>query len=208
MGPDMADAPDSTTRSVSTGSRSEETALDIALMAGVRRRDQDALGELYDRHGRMVYSIALKFLRDSSRAEDLTHDVFLTIWEQPERYRPEVGPFAPWFYRVARNRAIDVLRRLRRESQPGDQHVFEMMLADTDPDPSDLASVRIESQRAKEALSSLPENQRAVIELAYFSGMTQREMAEYLNEPLGTVKTRVRTGLLRLREIMESDKQT
>lgn len=201
----MSDAPDVSGRRAVTAARKSEAAVDAALMAQVRAGDQSALSELYDRHGRMVYAIALKFLRDASRAEDLTHDVFLTIWEHPERYRPEVGPFSPWFYRVARNRAIDVLRRLRRESQPGDQHVFEMMLPDPEPDPSEQASVRAESQRARMALESLPDSQRSVIELAYFSGMTQREMADHLNEPLGTIKTRVRTGLRRMREILEAD---
>lgn len=203
----MADAPDVSRRRAMTATRKSEAALDAALMARVRAGDQAALTELYDRHGRMIYAIALKFLRDASRAEDLTHDVFLVIWEHPERYRPEVGPFAPWFYRVARNRAIDVLRRLRRESQPGDRQVFEMMLPDSDPDPSEQAATRAESQRARTALESLPDNQRAVIELAYFSGMTQREMADYLNEPLGTIKTRVRTGLRRMREILEADER-
>lgn len=185
-------------------SRSADAAVDAGLMARVCVRDRAALAELYERHGTMVYSIALKFLRDPSRAEDLTHDVFLVIWEHPERYRPEIGPFAPWFYRVARNRSIDILRRARRETQPGDQNLFEMLLPDTDPDPSEQAGVRVESRRARDALAELPDNQRAVIELAYFSGMTQREMAEYLGEPLGTIKTRVRTGLLRLREMLES----
>jgi RNA polymerase sigma-70 factor, ECF subfamily len=200
----MADAPEVSVQQTLSGSRAEESAIDVALMARVRNRDQGALTELYERHGRMVYSIALKFLRDPSRAEDLAHDVFLVVWEQPDRYRPEVGPFAPWFYRVARNRAIDILRRAKRESQPGDQNVFEMLLPDTDPDPADQATVRVETQRAQVALRELPENQRAVIELAYFSGMTQREMAEYLGEPLGTIKTRVRTGLKKLREILET----
>lgn len=200
----MADAPERRCRDSRRSPRSGAAAIDAALMARVRFRDQQALTELYERHGRMIYAIAMKFLRDAGKAEDLTHDVFLVIWEQPERYRPEVGAFAPWFYRVARNRSIDVIRRGRRESQPGDQNLFEMMLPDGDPDPSEQADVRIESQRARWALSQLPQNQRVVIELAYFAGMTQREMALHLGEPLGTIKTRVRTGLRRLRDILES----
>lgn len=174
-------------------------------MARVRRGDQDALSAIYERHGTMVYSIALKFLRDPGRAEDLTHDVFLVVWEHPERYRPEIGPFAPWFYRVARNRAIDILRRARREVKPAEQNVFELTLPDTEPDPGDQAWLRIEAQRARNALRTLPASQRVVLELAYFSGMTQREMAEHLGEPLGTIKTRVRTGLIKLRELLDED---
>ncbi len=184
--------------------RAHDAAIDAALLARLRGRDGSALAEIYDRHSTMVYSIGLKFLRDQGRAEDLTHDVFLTIWEHPERYRQEIGPFAPWFYRVARNRAIDVLRRMRRETQPGDRALFELSLPDPDPDPADLAWIRVESQRVREAMWTLPANQRMVIELAYFSGMTQREMAEHLDEPLGTIKTRVRSGLMRLREMLES----
>lgn len=201
----MADAPDVPTTRQPADTRSAEAAIDAGLMARVRTGDRSALAEIYERHGTMVYSIALKFLRDPSRAEDLTHDVFLVIWEHPERYRPEIGPFAPWFYRVARNRAIDILRRARRETQPGDHSVFELTLPDSEPDPGDQAVIRVESQRARAALRTLPANQRTVIELAYFSGMTQREMADHLNEPLGTIKTRVRTGLLRLRDMLESD---
>lgn len=182
-----------------------DAAIDAGLMARVRAGDQDALAEIYDRHGTMVYSIALRFLRDPGNAQDLTHDVFLVIWEHPERYRPEVGPFAPWFYRVARNRAIDVLRRSRRMTQPGDQNLFELSLPDPDPDPADLAWVSIEAGRVRAALRSLPDIQRTVIELAYFRGLTQREMSELLNVPLGTIKTRVRSGLIKLRELLEAD---
>lgn len=201
----MADAPDVPTTRQPADTRATEAAIDAGLMARVRTGDRDALAEIYERHGTMVFSIALKFLRDPSRAEDLTHDVFLVIWEHPERYLPEIGPFAPWFYRVTRNRCIDVLRRARRETHPGDHNIFELTLPDTEPDPSDQAWIRMESHRARMALRALPPNQRTVIELAYFCGMTQREMAEHLHEPLGTIKTRVRTGLLRLRDMLESE---
>lgn len=201
----MANAPNVPETRKASDLRAGDAAVDAALLARLKAGDGSALTEIYDRHATMVYSIGLKFLRDPGRAEDLTHDVFLVIWEHPERYRPEIGPFAPWFYRVARNRAIDVLRRTRRETQPGDQAIFELSWPDPDPDPGELAWIRIESRRVRAALLQLPATQRAVIELAYFSGMTQREMAEHLNEPLGTIKTRVRSGLLRLREMLETD---
>src|SRR5690606_36370872 len=92
-----------------------EAALDASLVRQVSRGDQAALGELYDRHGARVYSIALAILHDTGRAEDVTQDVFITLWTQPDRYDPAVGRFAPWFYRVARYRAIDVIRQRRRE---------------------------------------------------------------------------------------------
>lgn len=202
----MAQSPDVSTTRQPADSRSADAAIDAGLMARVRNGDRDALSEIYARHATMVYSIALKFLRDPSRAEDLAHDVFLVIWEHPERYRPEIGPFAPWFYRVTRNRAIDVLRRARRETQPGDQNLLEVTLPDPDRDPAEQAWIRADAEQARAALRALPESQRTVIELAYFAGMTQREMAEYLNEPLGTIKTRVRTGLLRLRDLLDVGK--
>lgn len=201
----MANAPNVPNTRKSTDPRAADAAVDAALLARLRAGDGSALAEIYDRHATMVYSIGLKFLRDPGLAEDLTHDVFLVIWERPERYRPEIGPFAPWFYRVARNRAIDILRRARRETQPGDQTMFELSSPDPDLDPAELAWIRIESRRVRAALLDLPVTQRTVIELAYFRGMTQREMAEYLNEPLGTIKTRVRNGLLKLREMLEAE---
>lgn len=201
----MANAPNVPKTRKSSDLKAHDAAIDAALMVRLCSTDGSALAELYDRHAAMVYSIGLKFLRDPGRAEDLTHDVFLVIWEHPDRYRAEIGPFAPWFYRVARNRAIDVLRRARRETQPGDAAVFELNVPDTDADPGELAWMRIESARVRAALLTLPASQRRVIELAYFGGLTQREMAEHLNEPLGTIKTRVRTGLMRLRELLDAE---
>lgn len=182
-----------------------EAARDAALVEQVRRGRQEALSELYDRHATTVYSIALNVLKDPGRAEDVTHDVFLRLWTQPDRYDPSVGRFAPWFYRVARNRSIDVIRQRRRELRPEEPQVFELTLPDSAPKPDEAVVANDEADRVRAALQTLPDNQRELLELAYFSGMTQSQMAEYLNIPLGTIKTRVRTGLRHLRAILEDE---
>lgn len=152
----------------------------------------------------MVYSIALSILREPTLAEDVAQDVFVGLWRQPERYNPALGRFAPWFYRVTRNRAIDILRQKRREFVPTQDGLFEVILADPNPSPGEVAELRSEAERVRVALGALPAELRQLIELAYFGGLTQSEMAERLGVPLGTVKTRVRTGLRRLRELLES----
>lgn len=183
----------------------EEAALDAALVRRVIQGDHAALGQLYDRHGARVYAIALAILNDVGRAEDVTQDVFMTLWTQPDRYDPAVGRFAPWFYRVARNRAIDVFRQRRREIMPDEPAIFDLMIGPSGESPADDAVQNSEAARVRAALRQLPDEQRALIELAYFGGYTQTQMADQLGIPLGTVKTRVRTGLRRLRELLDGE---
>ena len=125
---------------------------------------------------------------------------FITLWTQPDRYNPDVGRFAPWFYRVARNRSIDVIRQRRREVMPDEPAVFEFMLGPSDDSPSDSIVERSQAERVRAALRQLPEEQHTLIELAYFGGLTQSQMAQRLDIPIGTIKTRVRNGLRQLRE--------
>ena len=178
---------------------------DAALVERIRSQDHQALGDLYDIHSGMVYSIALAIVRDSGRAEDVTQDVFLTLWRQADRFRPETGRFAPWFYRIARNRAIDVLRKHRREIMPDEPAVFDLMLGPSDDEPSETSLRLDEAARVKHALRLLPDDQRAVIELAYFEGLSHSKLAERLDLPLGTVKTRIRMGLRKLRDMLTAD---
>lgn len=181
-----------------------EAEIDRELVARICDGDHTALATIFDRHGTTVYSIALSVLRDPGNAEDVTQDVFITLWTQPHRYNPDVGRFAPWFYRVARNRSIDIIRQRRHEVMPDEPAVFDLMLGPSDDSPSDAVVERSQADRVRAALSELPEEQRTLIELAYFGGLTQSQMASRLNIPLGTIKTRVRTGLRRLREILGS----
>lgn len=180
---------------------------DEELIAGLRARDHQALAALYDRYARSVYSLALHVLRDRAAAEDVTQDVFLQLWREPERYERERGPLGPWLLRIARNRAIDVLRRRTRERRPllQDGSTEGVFLADQSPGPDEHAWSATLALRVRAALGELSDAQRQVIELAYFRGLTQREMADELGLPLGTVKTRVRTALRRLAEILTKD---
>lgn len=163
------------------------------------------MAALYDRYARAVYSLALHVLREPRAAEDVVQDAFLTFWQQPASYVSERGAFGPWILRVARNRAIDLLRRGSREQfHDDDQGVsLEDRIVDPEPDPSDQLWSRTISVRVRAALHELTASQREVIELAYFRGMTQSQMATHLGVPLGTIKTRVRTALRRLSEILE-----
>jgi len=160
--------------------------------------DAEGLTALYDRYGRLVYSLALRIVRDQGDAEDVTQEVFVQAWRQAQRFDTERGSVAAWLLTVTRARAIDLLRRRRVRAQPAEHTLAE------NPDNSPRQDVQLEStERAKKiraALDSLPLVQRLTIELAFFDGLTHAEIAEQLEIPLGTVKTRVRQGLLRLRD--------
>jgi len=179
---------------------------DQELIERIRQdRDQPAMAELYDRYARPVYSLAFHVLREQRAAEDVVQDVFLGFWNRPFTYVDARGTFGPWILRVARNRSIDVLRKRSRERSPGDDEyasLFEERIIDPEPEPGDQVWTQAVAQQVRTAMLELNEAQRQVIELAYFYGMTQSEMADHLSIPLGTIKTRVRTALRRLSEIM------
>jgi RNA polymerase sigma-70 factor (ECF subfamily) len=166
------------------------------LMERVRVRDADAFEALYDRYHRLVYGVALRILSDPPAAEDVTQAVFLKIWSAPNAFR--AGNFGAWIARVARNRAFDVLRSraLQAESE------FPQSLP-VDDALEDTALAEINGERVREALAQLPPEQRQPIELGFFGGATQEQIARQTGLPLGTVKTRIRTGLRRLRNALE-----
>jgi RNA polymerase sigma-70 factor (ECF subfamily) len=178
-------------------------ARDEELVGRLSEKDERALERLYDRYGRATYSLVLKMLRDPARAEEVSQEVFLKLWRRPESYVPGRGAFATWLLSVAHHRAVDELRTRRHE-------VFSLGNDDTPPrelidDGSDLADgawVREQRAAVRAALATLPATQRQAVELAYFAGLTQREIAERLGEPLGTVKTRIRLAMQKLRAIL------
>lgn len=184
---------------LAVASASRTTADDQVAIERMARGDQAGLAEIYDRHGRLVYSLALRVLRDQGDAEDVVQEVFVQMWRQASRFDVSRGSLVAWMVTLARTRAIDALRR--RKSRPA---------LSGDPEPMDRADespgadVQIMWQgRASEirrAVDTLPLLQRVAIELAFFEGLTHSEIAEQLEVPLGTVKTRVRQGLLRLRD--------
>ncbi len=162
------------------------------LMARVRARDADAFETLYDIYHRLVFGIAMRMLGDTPAAEDVTQAVFLKVWSSPELFRG--GNFSAWIARVSRNRALDVLRS-RNAHQ-------ESALPDALPETEameELAFARLDAQRVRAALALLPSEQREPIELGFFGGVTHDEIARRAGIPLGTVKTRIRMGLRKLR---------
>jgi RNA polymerase sigma-70 factor (ECF subfamily) len=164
--------------------------------------DERALADLYDRHARLLYSLALRIVRHQADAEDVLQEVFSQVWRQASRYDATRGTVVGWLVTLTRGRAID---RLRRERVKPDQVSAEHDARDV-PDagtPADLRLVTAEqASQVRAALEALPDNQRVPLELAYFEGLTQSEIAERLIVPLGTVKTRMRQALLRLREAL------
>jgi len=172
---------------------------DGELVKRLQRRDARAMADLYDRYGRLVYALIARVVRDAAIAEDLVQETFLRVWNRVHAFDAGKGGFGPWLLAVARNRAIDYLRsaggRMRNalELQETDHPA---LFSDFEKDLLNADRVR----RIKSALERLSANQRAVIELAYFEGLSQTEMADRMGQPLGTVKTWVRTALKSLRE--------
>ena len=172
---------------------------DEELVERLHRRDPLALADLYDRYGRAVYALVLRIVRDAGIAEDLVQETFLRVWNRAQAFDAHKGSMAAWLLAVARNRAIDYLR----SAGGRERNAMEFEEADhpalyTDMEQSILASDK--ARRVKTAMQKLTPNLRQVIELAYFEGLSQTEMAERLGQPLGTVKTWVRTALKNLRD--------
>jgi RNA polymerase sigma-70 factor (ECF subfamily) len=177
---------------------------DSELAERLKRRDPQAMADLYDRYSRVAYSVILRIVRDSGVAEDLTQETFLRVWNRASAFDSEKGALGPWLLAVARNRAIDYLRstdgRLARVAHEMNETEAPVLFANLE---TELVSSD-QARRVREALTTLNDNQRSVIELAYFEGLSQSEMAEKLGQPLGTVKTWVRAALKKLRGELES----
>jgi RNA polymerase sigma-70 factor (ECF subfamily) len=186
---------------------------DEALMAAIAVGDQVAFGVVYDRYADLVYSTAYRVLGDPGLAEDASQDVFVRIWLRPESFVPMRGRFLSWLLSVARNRAVDEIRsrgrRLRREmpaGEPGDDLNAIRDEGSGGIDPLHWTELREKRRAINRALGDLPIEQRRVLELSYFGGYTQQEIALNLHEPLGTVKTRIRLGMQKLRSALDSER--
>jgi RNA polymerase sigma-70 factor (ECF subfamily) len=170
------------------------------LVARLKRRDPDALSEIYDRFGKIVFSVILRVVHDSATAEDLTQETFLRVWNRVQAFDAERGKFGPWLLAIARNRAIDYIRSVEGRSQ---QNSFELHTSES---PHLFVTMEEDvintdrGRRLKAAFEKLNPNQRSVIELAYFEGLSQSETAARLKQPLGTVKTWTRSALKILRD--------
>jgi RNA polymerase sigma-70 factor (ECF subfamily) len=180
----------------------EDRAADQAALARMARGEGDAVAELYDRHARPIYSLALRILGDSTEAEDIVQEVFSQAWRQASRYSTSRGAVAAWLLTLARSRAIDRLRARRaRPVGVSDDRVTDQLVDAGPPVDSQVLSSE-QVTRVRAALDELPLLQRAAIELAYFEGLTHAEIADRLEQPLGTVKTRIRLAMLKLRDVL------
>lgn len=183
----------------------ERHATDAKLLRLAGQGDQSALGKLYDRWVRPLHALACQILRDPAEAEDVLHDVFVTLWEKAADFDASRGHAFSWAATLVRNRSIDRLRsRARRaellsQAAPADLGYDE---TNTPSNGGDTTSLKENASAVRRALSSLPADQRDALQLAYFGGLTQQEIAEKLSQPLGTVKARIRRGLLKLRDLV------
>jgi RNA polymerase sigma factor (sigma-70 family) len=172
---------------------------DEALVALAARSEQSALAELYDRFGRPAYGLALRILRDEGLAEDAVQDAFLALWRTAARFVPERGKASTWILTLVHRRAVDIVRREERRRADGLEQAPELESRNA---VDEEAWLRLQRERVQDALRKLPDQQREAIELAYYGGFTQSELAERLGQPLGTIKSRMFMGLARLRELL------
>jgi RNA polymerase sigma-70 factor (ECF subfamily) len=175
---------------------------DEAVLALVARSEEPALAEIYDRFGSVAYGLALRVLRDEGHAQDAVQDAFLTVWRTARTFKPERGAARTWILTLVHRRAVDLVRReQRRRSDPLESAPEPVATEQTDQ----LAWLRFERERVQAALRQIPDQQREALELAYYGGFSQSQLAERLGEPLGTIKSRMHTGLARLRELLEAE---
>jgi len=172
---------------------------DEAVVALVARSDEQALAELYDRFGRVAYGLALRILRDDALAEDAVQEAFLTAWRRADTFMPERAKASTWLLTLVHRRAVDLVRREeRRRAEPIEAAGEPAGGGATD----DAVWLRYERERVQSALRQLPDQQREALELAYYGGFTQSELAERLGQPVGTIKSRMFSGLARLRDLL------
>jgi RNA polymerase sigma-70 factor, ECF subfamily len=169
---------------------------DLALVTAIRSGDQDAMAALYDRFSSIVYAVALRVLQDTAAAEDVLQDIFMQLWRNPGAFDASRGNMAAWLAVIARHRAIDALRRRRPEDD------IEDVIVSVEPDLASDADRSRTMARVRDALGAMSLPQRSALEMAYFEGLTHADIAQKTGEPLGTIKTRIRTGLLSLRKVL------
>jgi RNA polymerase sigma-70 factor (ECF subfamily) len=180
---------------------------DEKLIRLITQMQEGALAHLYDRYNRLVFSLAFAIVNDRATAEEITLDVFMRVWQKAGTYRADQAKVSTWLTHIARNHAIDVLRR--RTVRP-DQYAVDWDDAipndeRSDSDPQESTELSLQRERIQDALAQLPQEQKQALELAYFNGYTQRQIADVLKQPLGTIKTRLRLALQKLRDILRDE---
>jgi RNA polymerase sigma-70 factor, ECF subfamily len=167
-------------------------------MAAVRAGNQDAMAQLYDRYSPVVYAVALRVLGDTSAAEDVLQEIFMQLWRNPAAFDSSRGNLAPWLAVIARNRALDVLRKRKPQTE------IDETTVSVEPDlAADADRTRV-AEKVRSTLKQMPAAQRGALEMAYFEGYSHSEISQKTGEPLGTIKTRIRTGLIMLRKAVET----
>ena len=166
---------------------------DMRLVSRIRAGDQQAMSELYDRYGKVVYAVALRVLQDAGGAEDVLQDVFLQLWRNPDAFDSSRGNLAAWLAVISRHRAIDRLRQRRPETD------IEDCVITGGPDIRDETERKLVIDKVRAVVQEMSPDQRTALEMAFFEGLTHTEIAEKTGEPLGTIKTRIRSGLQFLR---------
>lgn len=182
---------------LSTAARNPELN-DAALIAAVRAGNQKAMAQLYDRYAGVVYSVALRVLGETAAAEDVLQEIFMQLWRSPGSFDASRGNLAPWLAVIARNRAVDVLRKRRPQAE-----ISETLIS-IEPDLAGETERGRTAEKVRAALQEMAVPLRQALEMAYYEGYTHSEISEKTGEPLGTVKTRIRTGLILLRKAIET----
>jgi RNA polymerase sigma-70 factor, ECF subfamily len=170
-----------------------DPADEMRLIARLRAGEQQAMSEIYDRYAKVVYAVALRVLQDAAAAEDVLQDIFLQLWRNPDAFDASRGSLAAWLSVIARHRSIDRLRKRRPETD------IEDCVITSGPDLRDETERTLVVEKVRGALAEMNPDQRTALELAFFQGLTHSEIAEKTGEPLGTIKTRIRSGLQQLR---------
>jgi RNA polymerase sigma-70 factor (ECF subfamily) len=182
----------------------DDVSPDAALVERFLRRDVSAFEELYDRHSRIVYALVLRILQQGSTAEEVVQDVFLHLWRNAGQYQSSRGPFVPWLLTVARNRALDHLRLKSERQRRREDQTAELPAIAMAPEYEKALDEKRRAERVRSLMTSLSAQQKKAIEMAYFEGLSHSEIASALKEPLGTVKSWIRNGLLRLKEGLQT----
>lgn len=177
-----------------SGADLKGAATDASLVGAIRSGDESAMASLYDRYSSIVYAVGLRVLGDTGAAEDVLQDVFMQLWRNPGVFDAGRGSLGAWLAVIARNRAIDALRKRRPETDIDD------VVVSVEPDMAGDAERSRAMEKVRGTLGSMPAAQRSALEMAYFEGLTHTEIATKTGEPLGTIKTRIRSGLLALRK--------
>jgi RNA polymerase sigma-70 factor, ECF subfamily len=177
---------------------------DGELLQRIGAKDRNAFGEFYDLYSTLIFSIASKILNNAEEAEDVLQETFIQIWEKAAKFDPKFGKASSWAAILARNKAIDRIRASQRRTRLGQEAVLESNIAaEVSQTTNEVVHGHEKAKLIQSAITQLPAEQRHAIELAYFSGLTQNEISEKLHEPLGTIKARIRRGLLKLRDQLE-----